>query len=133
MCCCGMDAAGLQCPMKQLDLSFNRLGDSAARALGTLMATVPLLALELEGNQVGEAPPLLPCCRAWRSATFPKRTACSHLLQQAGCQPEKTYQPYNGYKPRQQLGCCGDHQWLSTLSCGANDWGCVAAAAAADQ
>jgi hypothetical protein len=46
--------------MKQLDLSFNRLGDSAARALGTLMATVPLLALELEGNQVRMASDFLP-------------------------------------------------------------------------
>lgn len=44
--------AGLQCPMKQLDLSFNRLGDSGARALANMMTAVPLLALELEGNQV---------------------------------------------------------------------------------
>jgi hypothetical protein len=38
--------------LKQLDLSFNRLGDSGARALANMMTAVPLLALELEGNQV---------------------------------------------------------------------------------
>ena len=44
--------AGLHCPLKQLDLSFNRLHDSSARALAGMMAAVPLLAMELEGNQV---------------------------------------------------------------------------------
>lgn len=45
--------AGLHSSLKQLDLSFNQLGDRAARALAQIMAAVPLLAMELEGNQVG--------------------------------------------------------------------------------
>lgn len=44
---------GLRSSLKQLDLSFNRLGDSGARALAAMLAAVPLLALELEGNKVG--------------------------------------------------------------------------------
>jgi hypothetical protein len=89
--------------MKQLDLSFNRLGDSAARALGTLMATVPLLALELEGNQVGQAVSLLPCSSAWPSATHPTEIACSQLLQLAEWHLIRTTHLHIGYKQRQQL------------------------------
>lgn len=44
--------AGRSSSMRQLDLSFNKLGDSAARALAHMMAVVPLLVLDLEGNQV---------------------------------------------------------------------------------
>lgn len=44
--------AGLHSPLKQLDLSFCHLGDRSARAIAAMIEAVPLLALELEGNQV---------------------------------------------------------------------------------
>lgn len=56
-----MAVAGLHCSLKQLDLSFNKLGDSAARALAGMMSAAPLLALELEGNMVRGEQSNLPC------------------------------------------------------------------------
>jgi len=44
--------AGLNCPIKQLDLSFNNVADEGACALAGVLSTVPLVAMELEGNQV---------------------------------------------------------------------------------
>jgi hypothetical protein len=38
--------------LKQLDLSFNRLQDRGCCALASMLTNVPLLALELEGNEV---------------------------------------------------------------------------------
>lgn len=45
--------AGGECCLRQLDVSFNRLGDEGAAALAGLVGSTPLVALELEGNQVG--------------------------------------------------------------------------------
>lgn len=44
--------AGLSCPIKQLDVSFNVIGDRGACALGAVLEAVPLVALEAEGNEV---------------------------------------------------------------------------------
>lgn len=49
-----LEVDGLSCPLKQLDLSFNRLQDRGCCALASLLSHVPLLALELEGNEIGD-------------------------------------------------------------------------------
>eukprot|EP00877_Chromochloris_zofingiensis_P001130 jgi/Chrzof1/11017/Cz05g20160.t1 len=49
-----LQAAGGACPLKQLDMSFNQIGDKGACAISSMLSSVPLLALELEGNQIGD-------------------------------------------------------------------------------
>ena len=55
----GADPAGMMSSLKTLDLSYNRIGDKGACALGSMLSgegvasSLPLQSLELEGNQVG--------------------------------------------------------------------------------
>lgn len=90
-------AAGLHSPLKQLDLSFNQLGDRAARALASMMAAVPLLALELEGNQV------------W--VTWPHRGAAAACVGSAyvGVAADALHQSRPGLRGLQLSGCGDVH------------------------
>ncbi|KAF6262551.1 hypothetical protein COO60DRAFT_614938 [Scenedesmus sp. NREL 46B-D3] len=72
-----LDVDGLSCPLKQLDLSFNRLQDNGCCALASMMANVPLLALELEGNLIGD-PGCVALAAALKGALCLQRLNLNH-------------------------------------------------------